>query len=57
MMINHDVNNTGYFTEAGDLVWLATCGVTNCVIGGSDWVTDQDSVIDSDSIEVELSDF
>ena len=41
MMINHDVNSTGYFIEAGDLTWLAICGVASCVAGDSDWVTDQ----------------
>lgn len=37
MMINHDVNSTGYFIEAEDPI----CGVASCVAGDSDWVTDQ----------------
>ena len=57
MMVNHDVNSTGYFTEAEDLAWLATCGVASCVVGDSDWVTDQNPVKAPEPVEVEISDF
>ena len=56
MMINHDVNSTGYFTEAEDLAWLATCGVASCVVGDSVWVTDQNQVKAPEPVEVEISD-